>query len=389
MLAPDRNDVHPPRALWIIGAIGLGLTLIGWVVDRERAAAGLLVGAQFGLGLAIGGLALVAFSHLMGAGWIAAIRRVPEALAGALPIASVLVFVSILLALPIYEWTHGDVVKTDPLLAHKSPWLNIPGVLLRALVCLGAWCLFAAWIRRSSRNQDEGADTRRASSVGKISALFVVVFALTWSVGSFDWVMSLEPHWFSTIYAMYTFASAFTSSLAAVIMLAVFLERGGVLRGVLRTEHLHDLGKLLFGFVTFWAYLWFCQYMLIWYSDIPEETVYFVKRTSNGWMPYLIGTVIVFWMVPFLSLLPRPAKRSRQHLVRIGAVVLLGRWMDLHCLIAPAVSPLSPGAVLWEITALVGVVPLVVWGTLRAFARSGAVPVNDPYLTESVTYHVT
>ena len=375
------------RRLLIVGAAGLVITMLAWLFDRGGAAGGLLVGAQYGLGLAIGGLCFVVFGHLMGAGWNVAIRRVPEALAGALPVASVLVLLSVLLALPVYEWNHADVVEKDALLRHKSSWLNTGGFVVRAIVCLGLWCLLAAAIRKTSRTQDAGPVGTPAPRIVPLSALFVAVFAITWAVASFDWTMSLEPHWFSTVYAIYTFSSAFVSALAAIILLALLLEWAGPLRGVLRSEHLHDLGKLLFGFATFWAYIWFCQYMLIWYSDIPEETTYFVRRTSNGWTGFLLAPLVVMWLIPFLALLPRPAKRHRKYLMRIACIVLVGRWLDLHALVMPGIKPTAPWAFLWELTAIVGATSLVVWATLRAYSSARPVPENDPYLAESLGYH--
>lgn len=369
------------------GATGLLVTLLAWFFDREGAAGGFLVASQYGIGLGIGGLAFVVFGHVMGAGWNTALRRVPEAMAGSLPVASILVVLSILLALPVYEWNHASVVAEDALLQHKAGWLNPVGVILRALVCLGLWCVFAWAIRRSSRRQDEGGQIAPARNVVQLSALFLAVFAITWAIASFDWIMSLEPHWFSTVYAIYTFSSAFVSALAVIVLLAVLLEWAGPLRGILRADHLHDLGKLLFGFATFWAYIWFCQYMLIWYSNIPEETTYFVRRTSHGWTGFLLGTLVVMWLIPFLALLPRPAKRNRAHMVRIALVVMVGRWLDLHVLVMPGIKPLSPWSIIWELTALVGVLSLVLWATLRAYAASRPVPEYDPYLPESLGYH--
>ena len=375
------------RRLRTVATISLGVTLLGWFLDREGVAGGLLVASQFGLGLAVGSLAFVVLGHILGAGWNVAIRRVPEALAGALPIASILVILAVLMTLPVYEWNHADVVEKDALLRHKSLWLNPGAFVARTLGCLGLWCLFAWLIRRTSQAQDAAGSAKPAKRIMPLSTLFVAVLAVTWSITSFDWMMSLEPHWFSTVYAIYTFSSAFVSALAAIVLLALLLEWAGPLRGVLRSEHLHDLGKLLFGFATFWAYIWFCQYMLIWYSNIPEETAYFVRRTSNGWTPFLLATLAVMWLVPFLSLLSRLAKRSRVHMARIAVVVLIGRWLDLHVLVMPSIKPQHPWALLWELTALVGVLALVLWATLRAYTAARPVPENDPYLAESLGYH--
>ncbi len=376
------------RRLLMAGGAGLLIVLLGWFLDREAAAGGLLVAALYGLGLCIGGLAFVVFGHILRAGWSVAFRRVPEALAGALPVAAVITLVALLLALPLYEWNHTDVVEQDTLLQHKAPWLNVAGFVIRAVLFLAIWTAFSVVIRRLSRHQDKVGGTGATQRSLMISAVFLVVFGLTWTLASFDWTMSLEPHWFSTVYAVYCFISAFLSAVAMIVILALLLERAGPLRGVLRTEHLHDLGKVLVAFTTFWAYIWFCQYMLIWYSNIPEETAYYVRRTSGGWQSLFFASLFVTWVIPFLALLPRPAKRSRSHMLRIALLLLFGRWLDLHLLVMPAVAPDNPWAIWWALPALVGVLSLVGWATLRAFGAARAVPERDPFLGESLGYHV-
>ncbi len=375
------------RGLLVVGVIGLAIAALGWLLDREAAAGAWLVAANYGLGLGIGALAFLAISRVMGAGWHVAFRRIPEAMAGSLPLAAILMFLAILLALPVYEWNHSDVVAKDSLLQHKSAWLNVPGILIRAVICLAAWCVFAALMRRTSREQDKGDGEAKSSCLLVLSASFLAVFAITWAVASFDWIMSLEPHWFSTVYAIYTFSSALVSAIAVMIIAAILLERWAPMRGVVRTEHLHDLGKLLKGMCTFWAYIWFCQYMLIWYSNIPEETTYFLRRTTHGWTGFVLASLVLMWVVPFLGLLPRPAKRNRTHLMRIALAVLVGRWIDLHVLVIPGIAPKSPWSLGWEIPAVIGVVSLVLWASVRAFGSAPAVPTGDPYLMESQGYN--
>ena len=374
--------------LLLAGAVGLLVALIGYFLDRDAAAGGLLVAALYGLGLAVGGLAFVVFSHITRAGWSVAIRRVPEAFAGALPLAALITLVALLLALPLYEWNHADVVEQDAVLQHKTPWLNVAGFVIRAVIFLGIWAAFSVAVRRLSQHQDQVGGTALTQRSLAVSAVFLVVFGITWTLASFDWTMSLEPHWFSTVYAIYCFTSAFLSAVAAIVILALMLERAGPLRGILRTEHLHDLGKLLLAFSTFWAYIWFCQYMLIWYSNIPEETAYYVRRTTGGWQALMFASLFVTWVIPFLALLPRPAKRNRAHMLRIALLLLLGRWLDLHLLVMPAITPDNPGAIWWAVPALVGVLSLVCWSTLRAFGSARAVPEQDPFLGESLGYHV-
>ena len=208
---------------------------------------------------------------------------------------------------------------------------------------------------------------------------------VTFSVASFDWIMSLEPEWYSTIFAIYQFAGLFASGLAAIILVVVRLRRGP-LRGAITDEHLHDLGKLLFAFSTFWMYIWFSQYMLIWYANIPEETTYYVTRTQGAWMVVFVASMLVNWAIPFLALLRRSPKRRPELLARVAVVVLLGRWLDLYVMIVPVFSP-SPVIGVWEAAALVAFAAGGIWIVGRAIARAPIVPSGDPRLAASLHYH--
>ena len=194
----------------------------------------------------------------------------------------------------------------------------------------GIWILFAFAIRQRSRRQDHDGDPRWTHENFRLSAAFLVLFGITVTLASIDWVMSIEYHWFSTIFGVYNFAGLFFSGLAAIILLALWLERAGPLRGVLTESHLHDLGKLLFAFSVFWAYIWFSQYMLIWYTDIPEETSYFVRRQHGAWFALFILNLFLNCVIPFCVLLRRDTKRQRQTMAVVAVIVLLGRWLDVY-----------------------------------------------------------
>ena len=370
--------------------VGVGALLIwaaGWFLDRNAAAAGMLVASQLGLGIALGALAFLAIGHVTGAGWYAAVRRVPEAFVGALPIAAALALIGLVAALPLYAWVYADQVAADPLLQHKAAWLNVPGFLIRAVVFLGLWLLFSRALLRASQRYDEQDGVAGHRRGVFLAAAFLGVLMITWTLASFDWLMSLEAHWFSTVYGMYNFSGALLSAVAAIILLAIAWERAGPLRGILRDEHLHDLGKILFGMATFWAYIWFCQYLLIWYSDIPEETVYFTRRGSTAWQGFAILVLVLMWLAPFLGLLPRAAKRNRVMMMRIAAVVLVGRWLDLHQMVVPGVDASPMGGFVWSAVALVGVLFLVGWAAWARWGSRPRVPADDPFLAESRHYH--
>ena len=199
--------------------------------------------------------------------------------------------------------------------------------------------------------------------------------------------MSLEPHWYSTIFGVYNFAGLFLGGLAAIIILAVWLERMGALRHILTEEHLLDLGRLLFAFSTFWAYIWFCQYMLIWYANFPEETGYFIHRLRGHWEPLFLLNVFLNWVVPFFVLLPRASKRSAGVLLKVSVVILLGRWLDLYLMILPPLAGAEPVFGVWEVGLMIGAVAGGALVFFRSLAQAPLIPVKDPYLAESLHHH--
>ncbi len=374
------------RGLLVSAGIGAVLTALGFAIDAPRAAAGLLVAAQYLLGIGLGGLMFVGFGYVLQAGWHVAIRRVPEAFAGILPIASVGVLLTLACMGLLYHWTHASYVEGDPIMEGKAGWLNTGGFVLRSLVYLAAWLAFAFWMRRHSLQQDLDDDLAHTHRNTTLSAILMVVFGITFTLASIDWLMSMEPHWYSTVFAIYNFSGLFTSALAAMLIVLVALRRMGRLPQ-LRDDHLHDLGKLTISFATFWGYIWFCQYMLIWYSHIPEETAWYAHRQTGAWSVLHLANPIVNWLIPFLVLLPRPAKRHATTLVRVAVLLLFGRWLDLYYMVHPVVLPDGPAFGLYELAPMALAVGVGILAIFRVLGRHPLVPKNDPYLVESLHHH--
>ncbi|MBI1788829.1 MAG: hypothetical protein HYR60_14920, partial [Acidobacteria bacterium] len=287
----------------------------------------------------------------------------------------------------LYSWTRHGSGAEEPFLWFKRFWLNRPFFLVRAAIYLALWIWFAHKLVGASRRQDEDGDLVHTSRNIRTSAIFLVVFALTVWLASYDWIMSLEPEWYSTIFGIYNFAGLVLSGLAVINIVAVGLERRGVLRGFLTAEHLHDLGKLLFAFSTFWMYIWFSQYMLIWYANIPEESAYFVKRLQGFWEPLFILNVLLNWVVPFVVLLHVPAKRSPGMLLKISWVILVGRWVDLYLMVMPPFAGKNPVFGVWEVGTMLGAAGVFFLTVIRALSEAPVVPLRDPYLAESLHYH--
>jgi hypothetical protein len=386
-IPPVRLPVRVDRGLRALAVIGAILTLVGWILARERTCGGILLASHYVLGLGLGGLVFIVLGYATRAGWMAAFRRVPEAMAGTIPLGAVLTLVAFLgMSWLYHHWMHP--APDDHLLQEKGSWLNVGGFVARAIVVLAVWCAFGWAIRRVSTRQDETGDPAATNRNAMLSGLFLVVFALTFSLASFDWIMSLEPHWYSTVFAVYDFAGLFVSALAAMLILLIALRRMGPLAGILSDDHLHDIAKLTFGFATFWGYIWFCQYMLIWYGNIPEETAYFVARREGAWSVLTLVNPVVNWLIPFLVLLPREAKRRESLLLKVAALLLLGRWLDLYQMINPSISPGGPAVGFWEFAPLAVALPLFVFAFFRVLARARILPIRDPMLGESLHHHV-
>ena len=372
------------RTLLRIAAIGGVVTLLGYLISKERTCAAVLMSATYVLGIALGGLAFVALAYVTRAGWSTALRRVPEAMAGLLPLGAGLMALALVGSPVLYHWIHDG--HHDPILAKKAAWLDGGFFIVRSVVYLAVWIAFGRAILRVSRRQDETGDARLTGQNLVLSTLFLICFALTFSLASFDWMMSIEAHWFSTVFAIYCFSGLFVAALATITVVSIVLRRRGVFAGILREDHLHDLGRLTIGFATFWAYIWFCQYMLIWYSNIPEETSYYITRFSGAWGPLMIANVVVNWFIPFLVLLPRPAKRRESVMLPVAILLLVGRAFDVYLLVQPGLMA-SPHFGVWEIAPFAFALPVAGLALVRAFGRAAPVPRKDPMLPESLHYH--
>jgi hypothetical protein len=377
----------PPRAALcactVLALLG-GLALLAGVVfePRDTAAAVLLAGYYL-LGLSLAGAVLVALLYVTGAGWGVALRRAPEAMALALPVGAAALAVVCLFAPSVYPWAGShDAGAHEPPFRHA--WLNWPFFLVRAVLYFACWYVLILALVRNSRRQDTDGDLAHTRRNARLSALFLVVFGATFWLATYDWIMSLEPDWSSTMYGVYNFAGLFLGGLAAVTLLLLWLGRCGPLRRAITADHLHDLGKLLFAFSTFWMYVWFSQYMLIWYVNNPEETVYYLRRQQGAWQPLLIAGVVLNWAVPFVVLLPSAGKRNPAVLARVCLVLLLGRWLDLYLMIGPPFGQPTLPEIALHAAMLLGGGGLFCLVVLRALRQAPLIPVNDPFLVESL-----
>ncbi|MFN7132977.1 MAG: hypothetical protein ACK4N5_12920 [Myxococcales bacterium] len=384
--APERVSLvsgTARRVLYGAAPAGLAALLLGMVLDPVRGWSGLLTAAFLFLSISVGATVFLALHHVANAGWTSALKRVPEAVSAWVPFGAA----SMLLVIPgihtLYHWSHAEALARDPLLAGKAPYLNVPFFVLRMVLALLVWHVFAMLLRNHSRAQDADGRVGHTRRSVTLSAVFLILFALTFCMASIDWLMSLSPHWFSTIFGFYNVAGMLQATVAFLAVAVVLLRRAGHLRQV-NENHLHDVGKLLFGFSTLWAYMWFSQFMLIWYANLPEETGWYLARTHGGWEWPFYGAIVLGWALPFLLLLPRPAKRNPDHLFRVALLVLAARWLDLYVIVAPSNLETFAGFGLAELGAVVGLGASFLLVVERALNAAPLVAPNDPYLVEGL-----
>jgi hypothetical protein len=363
-------------ALVIAGAIAAA---IGVVSDPQRTWPELLLNGFWLTSLALGGMVFISLQYLSGAAWCAGIRRVPEAIMAAVPVAAVLMLSLFFGHGWIYSGPHAEAHAATPALAANISYLSAPFVFGRMALFVLLWAAFAHAMRRTSLLQDADPSLAHHRRMIRYSAAFTVVFAISFSLASFDWIMALDPQWTSTIFGVYMFAGVLVHAVAAVTLAVVLLRERGDLAGVVSDDQLHDLGKLLFAFSTFWAYIWFSQYLLIWYGNIPEEAAYYLRRTGANWIVLFLTNVIVNWAVPFLLLLTRSAKRNPVVLKWVAIVLLAGRWLDLYVMVMPQAIA-APDVRAIDALIAGGYAGLFFLVATRALASVPLVPLNDPYV---------
>jgi NNP family nitrate/nitrite transporter-like MFS transporter len=385
---PQRRLISDREQKALAGMLGIGVLgfMAGLYLDGPRLWPAFLLNAFYFLTLALGAMVFVSIHHVSNAGWSAALRRVPEAMMGYLPVGAAAMLLVFFGRRSIYEWTQSGLHEVSEAMRMKSSFLSATFFFARMAVMLAIWVLFAGLLWRQSRKQDEDGSLEHTMKSKRYSAIFLAVFAVTFSLASFDWLMSIEPEFYSTIYGFYCFSGLFLSGIAAIAILVILLRRRGLLREV-NEEHLHNLGKLIFGFSTFWAYMWLSQYLLIYYANIPEETVYYIKRTATpGWKALFVANLLLNWIIPFLLLLSRKAKRSESWLLAASVVVLAGHWVDLYVMIFPGVGG-SALLSLIDLALVAGFASLFLQAFLGSLKKVAIIPAYDPYLEESLALH--
>jgi hypothetical protein len=391
--AISRQPAHGGRAVvgasLAIGVVGLAVCIVGFVFDAHEAYAAYLVAYLTLFTTIVGALILVMISHASGAKWFVVLRRLAETVAGTMPIL-VLLFVPLLIGLhELYAWVPPLDRLTPSLRAsvlQKRAYLNVPFFIARAAAYFVIWLVIAALLRAWSVRQDQEGGVRLTQYQRRLAAGGLPIVGVALTFAAFDWMMSLTPAWYSTIYGVYVFAGGFVAALALVGLLAAVEYKGGRLPDPAMRDHMHALGKLLLTFVIFWAYIAFAQVLIIWIGGLPAEITWYAERSQGAWGT--IGLVLVGgnFVAPFLFLLSRRLKRDERAMAALGVWLLVMHDLDVSWLALPALRPERVSFLVWDAAALAGTIGLATaYGTWQ-MSKQAMVPVGDPYLDSSLSY---
>ncbi len=363
----------------------------------KRVYSNLWINTVFFAGLGLIGVFFFAIQYAAQAGWSAGIKRIPLAFGAWLPIAFLLILVMFFVAgSDLFHWTHASAFVGDAIMTKKAPFFYWPlspesGVpafwLGRLILFFGVWYLFFTKLRKLALAEDIEAGTDKWVRMRKLSAGFLVFFAFSSSIASWDWVMSIDTHWFSTMFGWYNFASWWVAGLALTTFLVVMMKEKGLL-AVVNENHIHDLGKFVFAFSIFWTYIWFSQFLLIYYAHIPEETVYFMDRWKGPYSGVFYFNLIINFFFPFLVLMTRDAKRHTRILKVVCPAIVFGHWMDFYLMITPGTLKFEGGFGFLEVGLIMVFLGSFLYVVLRQIAKAPLYAKNHPMLEESLHHHI-
>lgn len=384
----EEKFVVPQKFKFIaIGMIAIGLITfgIGLFTDPTRAWANYLLNNFYFLSLAIGAAFFISIQYISQAGWSSAFKRVPEAMASYIPFAAGLFLLLIFGMHHLYEWSHEDARATDHLIQHKSVYLNIPFFFVRVLVFFSLWIFMTKLMRRVSLKEDIEGGLEHFTRLELLSKIFIFIVAITFSVFAIDMIMSLEVHWFSTIFAAKAFIGAFLHGSAIITLIIIILNKRGHFK-LLNRSHLHDFTRYMFMLAIIWGYFNFVQFMIIWYGNIPEETAFFVHRMHGAFGVLFYANILFNWGIPFLFLMPRFSSRSKIVIIPVIIVLIIGQYTELYFQIWPATVHEAKFG-LMEVGMFVGFVGLFSLVVVTYLSKAKLIPINHPYLEESIHHH--
>ncbi|HER07828.1 MAG TPA: quinol:cytochrome C oxidoreductase [Bacteroides sp.] len=379
------SGIYITGTLLMIG-VGIAAVLISFLQDPGRGWANVLLNNVYFVSLSVGALLFLSIQRVTHSGWSAGFIRVPEAMGGFLPVAALLFLLMIPGANALYHWSHAEAVARDPLLAHKAPYLNLPFWIIRMAVYFALWILMAVLLRRISLREDREGGLGPFRRGELYSRIFIFIVILTFSLAMIDWIMSIDAHWYSTIFAVKNFVAAFHHASIVIAFTVLLMNRRGYFP-FLNKSHLGDFSRYIFMLCIIWGYFWFAEFMLIWYGNIPEETAYFIPRIrGEGWAFFFYANIAINWLLPFVLLMPLALARNKTVLKIVIPFLIAGQFIDLYIQIFPGTLGTQVLG-FQEIGTFVGYAGLFMLVTGYMLTRANLYPVNHPFLEESRAHH--
>lgn len=375
-----------------VGIVFLLVTLVGYVFNAKQFFFSYLTSFAFFTGLGMISLFFVMLQHITRSSWSVVLRRIPETIASNLWVWALFVIPVILGAHDLYHWTHEELLDPanpayDPLIAGKSGYLNIPFFIVRQVIYFGIWGYLGWKLYKNSVSIETTGDWGYDTAQRKLSAPGILLFSLTAAFASFDWLMALDPHWFSTIFGVYFFAMNFQVFFPLMILFTFYLHKRGFLTHTIKSTHLNDLGKLTFGFTVFYAYIAFSQFFLIYYANIPEETIWYYHRMEGSWFYVTYSLLICRFIIPFIVLLPMNSKRNPSILKFMAIWILVMHFIELYWVVMPILHHHGVTINWMDITSFIGLGGIFLYLFFHRFSKQAMIPVNDPKLMESLNKH--
>ena len=385
-------DSKIPQILLGVGVVGLILSAIGYFTNSDQFFFSYLVSFTFFTGIALASVFMVMFHHITKSKWGVVVRRIPETFGSNIWIWGIFIIPVILGIHNLYHWSHEEAVAVDKILKGKSAYLNTPFFIIRQVIYFAIWGFVGHKLYKASVELEKTGDWGITTLMRKVSAPAIPLFGLSIAFAGFDWLMSLDPHWFSTMFGVYFFAISFQSFWAIMILMVFFLQRNGYLKNTIGQVHIYDLGAWLFAFTVFYAYIAFSQFLLIYYANLPEETLWFYHRLEGGYQYIAYGLLLFRFALPFLVLLNREQKHKRSVLGFVAIVVVTIHFLELHWIVKPALHPEEAHGLSFswmDFSTFIGLGGIFFWLFFNRFKQNSMIPENDPKLDECLekTYH--
>jgi hypothetical protein len=388
----EKNFTFSPTLRYItygLMLIGIVAIVVGFLSDTDRIWANLLLNNFFFLSLAIGASFFLALQYIAQAGWASAFKRIPESMSAFIPYGGVIMILIVAFGMDsIYSWINPEAASFDAhelhLIHHKSPYLNVPFFIVRLVIYFAVWIFITKMLRKYSLKEDLEGGLEYFKKSEFLSKIYIFSLALTFSMASFDWIMTIDPTWYSTIFSLKNFIAAFYHGSTVIVIIVLIMHHYGYF-SFINNAHWHDFSKYVFILAIVWAYFWFSQYLLIWYANIPEETTYYVKRLTGSWKINFYLNLSLNWLVPFIILLPNYFARKKFILMIVISLVSFGQYTDLFEQIMPGtVGDYHIGFV--EVGTWLGFAGLFTYVVLRTLSGKDLIPKNHPLLNESLNH---